>query len=90
MPVTVTFEPDSETYLHRIGRCGRFGKLGTYLSLLFIFKHQFFFLLRLGYTFNLIGSEKDYKVMKEIEEHFSHPIEEISIEGLSQLEQDQL
>ncbi len=49
-----------------------------------------FFLLRLGYTFNLIGSEKEYKVMKEIEEHFSHPIEEISIEGLSQLEQDQL
>jgi hypothetical protein len=49
-----------------------------------------FFLLRLGYTFNLIGSDKDYEVMKQIEEHFSHPIEEISIEGLSQLEQDQL
>jgi len=28
--------------------------------------------------------------MKEIEEHFSYPIEEITIEGLSQLEQDPL
>lgn len=30
MPVTIQFEADYETYLHRIGRCGRFGKLGTY------------------------------------------------------------
>lgn len=22
--------PDFETYLHRIGRCGRFGKIGKY------------------------------------------------------------
>jgi ATP-dependent RNA helicase DDX19/DBP5 len=28
MPVTTTFQPDFETYLHRIGRCGRFGKIG--------------------------------------------------------------
>jgi superfamily II DNA/RNA helicase len=28
MPVTVTFEPDYETYLHRIGCCDRFGKSG--------------------------------------------------------------
>ena len=28
MPVTKEFQADYETYLHRIGRCGRFGKLG--------------------------------------------------------------
>jgi ATP-dependent RNA helicase DDX19/DBP5 len=28
IPVTVDFQPDYEIYLHRIGRCGRFGKLG--------------------------------------------------------------
>ncbi len=28
MPVTVTFQPEYETYLHRISLCGRFGKLG--------------------------------------------------------------
>jgi ATP-dependent RNA helicase DDX19/DBP5 len=32
MPVTTHFEPDYETYLHRIGRCGRFGKLGMFLK----------------------------------------------------------
>jgi len=66
MPVTTTFEPDYETYLHRIGRCGRFGKL--------------------GYTFNLIGSQKDFDIKQKIEHYFSHPIDEITIEGISQLE----
>jgi superfamily II DNA/RNA helicase len=33
MPVTTTSEPDYETYLHRIGRCGRFGKLGMFISI---------------------------------------------------------
>jgi superfamily II DNA/RNA helicase len=27
MPVIVGAQPDYETYLHRIGRCGRFGRL---------------------------------------------------------------
>ncbi|CAF0847760.1 unnamed protein product, partial [Didymodactylos carnosus] len=41
------------------------------------------------YTFNLIGSAKDYNIMKSIEQYFSHPIDEITIEGLSKLEQDE-
>ncbi|CAF3493664.1 unnamed protein product [Rotaria sp. Silwood1] len=69
MPVTMDFKPDYETYLHRIGRCGRFGKL--------------------GYTFNLIGSEKDFNTMKAIEEYFHHPIVEITIDDIINLEQDQ-
>ncbi|CAF1360075.1 unnamed protein product [Rotaria sordida] len=69
MPVTVDFKPDFETYLHRIGRCGRFGKL--------------------GYTFNLIGSERDFNTMKAIEEYFQHPIIEITINDISNLEHDQ-
>ena len=32
MPVNTQFEPDFETYLHRIGRCGRFGKLGMFVT----------------------------------------------------------
>ena len=28
MPIDVTGKPDFETYLHRIGRTGRFGKSG--------------------------------------------------------------
>jgi hypothetical protein len=45
---------------------------------------HFFFL---GYTFNLIGTEKDFNTMKAIEEYFSHPIKEIAIEAINQLEQ---
>ena len=30
MPVTTSLEPDFETYLYRIGRCGRFGKQGMH------------------------------------------------------------
>jgi len=43
MPVTTTFKPDYETYLHRIGRCGRFGQLGMYIFS-FNIETSFFFL----------------------------------------------
>ncbi|CAF3889282.1 unnamed protein product [Rotaria magnacalcarata] len=69
MPVTMDNKPDFETYLHRIGRCGRFGKL--------------------GYTFNLISSDQDFNTMKAIEEYFHHPIDEITIEAIGNLEPDQ-
>ena len=42
MPITKNFEPDFETYLHRIGRCGRFGETGMYIFLL-ILKYFLFF-----------------------------------------------
>lgn len=34
VPVTKTGEPDYETYLHRIGRTGRFGRKGTAINLI--------------------------------------------------------
>jgi ATP-dependent RNA helicase DDX19/DBP5 len=34
MPVDVNFQPDCETYLHRIGRTGRFGKMGIAINLI--------------------------------------------------------
>lgn len=34
MPVTVSREPDFDTYLHRIGRTGRFGKKGIAINLI--------------------------------------------------------
>ncbi|UJR26581.1 hypothetical protein I4U23_007901 [Adineta vaga] len=66
MPVTADLQPDYETYLHRIGRCGRFG--------------------RIGYTFNLIGSHEDFNVMQAIENYFSHMIDQITIDGIGELE----
>lgn len=32
--MTVSNEPDVETYLHRIGRTGRFGRVGVSISLI--------------------------------------------------------
>lgn len=54
--------------------------------LFYIFKHQIAFL---GYAFNLISSENDYNVMKAIKKYFNFTIDEITIEGISQLETDQ-
>ncbi|CAF1307022.1 unnamed protein product [Rotaria sp. Silwood1] len=69
IPVTTNLKPDYDTYLHRIGRCGRFGKL--------------------GYTFSLIDSDKDFDRINAIEEHFCHFIDEITIEELTNLRLDQ-
>ena len=97
MPVTVDFSPDYETYLHRIGRCGRFGKPGIYdLSCeMSIFRHIqhfhlcfLFLFFCLGFTFNLIDSEKDFNTMKAIENYFQRPIREMTIADITNLEQD--
>jgi len=34
LPLDVNNQPDSETYLHRIGRTGRFGKAGIAINLI--------------------------------------------------------
>ncbi len=56
------------------------------IHLFFSYSNIIFLPLVPGYTFNLIGSEKDFNIMKEIEKYFSHPIDEITIEGIAQLE----
>ena len=91
MPTTTTMGPDYETYLHRIGRCGRFGKSGMdiFPKMIFFQYSVIIFSFFLGYTFNLISSAKDFEIMKAIEEYFSHPIDEITIDGLRELEQVQ-
>lgn len=33
LPVTLDYKPDCETYLHRIGRTGRFGKSGLAVNM---------------------------------------------------------
>lgn len=43
--------PDTETYLHRIGRCGRFGRRGT--------------------AINFIEKPDDFKILDDIEKHYS-------------------
>lgn len=61
-------DPDYETYLHRIGRSGRFGKKGA----------AFNFVDR---TYRHRGSGKsDEEVMTEIELYFDRPVREVAAE----------
>ncbi|CAF4109194.1 unnamed protein product [Rotaria sp. Silwood2] len=91
MSVVTNFKPDYETYLHRMGRCSRFDKLDKVKIFVVLLKILNFvwFSLNSGYTFNLIGSERDFNIMKDIEEYFRHPTDEIIIEAISNLEPDQ-
>ncbi|CAF1232436.1 unnamed protein product [Rotaria sp. Silwood1] len=41
---------------------------------------------RLGYVFNLINSLYDVIIMRSIAKYFSHPIERIAIDDISDLE----
>lgn len=59
-----TNEPDYETYLHRIGRSGRFGNKGA----------AFNFVDR---TFQHRGGRSDEEVMQEIELYFDKPVTEV-------------
>lgn len=66
LPITVTREPDFDTYLHRIGRTGRFGKKGI--------------------AINLVNSENDIKILRQIEEHFCKPIECLNTDNADDME----
>jgi len=60
-----------ETYLHRIGRTGRFGKHGI--------------------AVNLIDSDRAFKILKQIEEHFERPIRKLDsddLEAIHNIQQD--
>lgn len=66
LPVTVSREPDYDTYLHRIGRTGRFGKKGI--------------------AINLVTGEGDFKILRQIEEHFCKPIECLNTDSADDME----
>lgn len=70
--------PDYDTYLHRIGRAGRFGRIGhTYDSLshgnTIIFNCVYLIIFR----FNLISASEKH-LLKQVEDYFQKPILEFS------------
>ena len=86
MPVHRGGEPDHETYLHRIGRCGRFGKIGNLISLKKRRVRENIFVL--GYAFNLVSSETDLAILDSIQTYFDKPIEKIEPNGILALASD--
>lgn len=66
LPMNQRQEADYETYLHRIGRTGRFGKNGI--------------------AINLVSSENDMKICKDIENHFGKPILLLDADNVDEIE----
>ena len=88
MPVTQDYKPDYETYLHRIGRCGRFGRTGNDHIIFLLLSKNILLVFFSGYTFNLIGSESDFNVMQAIELYFKHTIDQITLDDINNLVTD--
>ena len=82
LPVDVNGKADCETYLHRIGRTGRFGKVSTFdfipFTILPILQH--------GLAINLVDGPKSMVVLKEIERHFGKDIAKLDAEDVDEIE----
>ena len=82
LPVDVNGKADCETYLHRIGRTGRFGKVWRSFdhSVLIIPTSQH------GLAINLVDGPKSMAVLKEIERHFGKDIAKLDAEDVDEIE----
>jgi len=67
LPVDYSGQTDSETYLHRIGRTGRFGKSGV--------------------AINFVSSDRDMKILDEIEKHFGIKIEKLDTDNYLEMQE---
>ncbi|KAH7978228.1 hypothetical protein HPB49_004871 [Dermacentor silvarum] len=69
LPVDMKGRADCETYLHRIGRAGRFGKSAIAVS--------------------MVEGNHNLAVLKQIEEHFGRPIQNLNAEDMEELQKIQ-
>lgn len=89
LPVDLEGKADCETYLHRIGRTGRFGTMQNgfidFINLnLFIFSTG-----KNGIAINLVDSDKCMEICKSIERHFSKKIQKLDSENPDEIEKIQ-
>ena len=84
LPVDVNGKADCETYLHRIGRTGRFGKVCTFFF--WIYPHPTLHILQHGLAINLVDGPKSMVVLKEIERHFGKDIAKLDAEDVDEIE----
>lgn len=74
---------DCETYLHRIGRTGRFGKQK---SVLITYKNNILFAGKNGIAINLVDSDKAMVICRTIENHFKKTIKELNADNSEEIE----
>ena len=84
LPVDVNGKADCETYLHRIGRTGRFGKVFTFYFR--FYPHPILPILQHGLAINLVDGPKSMVVLKEIERHFGKDIAKLDAEDVDEIE----
>lgn len=83
LPVDVNGKADCETYLHRIGRTGRFGKVSAFFNFI---PFPILPFLQHGLAINLVDGPKSMVVLKEIERHFGKDIAKLDAEDVDEIE----
>lgn len=84
LPMDQRQQADCETYLHRIGRTGRFGKLRQEIHS--NRTHKPWFTGKNGIAINLVSSENDAIICKAIEKHFGKPILLLDADNVDEIE----
>lgn len=89
LPVDQFGEADCETYLHRIGRTGRFGRCQWTYYLSSNIRHNvilFHISGKNGIAINLVDSEKSMEVCRAIEKHFQKKIHLLDADDSDEIE----
>lgn len=85
LPIDQMGRADCETYLHRIGRTGRFGEF--FGSSIKIFAKIILHISgKNGIAINLVDSEKSMDLIKVIEKHFGKTIKLLDAENSDEIE----
>lgn len=91
LPVDLEGKADCETYLHRIGRTGRFGTMlkRFAIALMNLIFFVFYSAGKSGIAINLVDSDKSMEICKSIERHFSKKIQKLDSENPDEIEKIQ-
>lgn len=92
LPVDLTGKADCETYLHRIGRTGRFGTIKNTCSIAFLsFKYilVFYSTGKSGIALNLVDSDQNMEICNSLERHFEKKIQRLDYENPDEIEKMQ-
>ncbi len=86
LPMDVNGAADCETYLHRIGRTGRFGKTGLAINLIDGPESMKVTKPHPASCRRLYDKSDLFQVMRDIEAHFGRPVVKLDTENVDEIE----
>lgn len=88
LPMDAKGNADCETYLHRIGRTGRFGNIEyNNLNLICNYIYNVIYCTgKNGIAINLVDSDKAMAICRTIENHFKKSIKELNADNTEEIE----